>query len=60
LAGTDFQIGRQMNEKALQEIESLVQRQVQPMRTTTASAHYRRLAAAAMARRLIATLFGEQ
>jgi len=60
LAGTDAVIGRQIDEKALQEIENLVQRQVQPMRTTTASAHYRRLAAAALARRLTSTLFTEQ
>jgi len=29
---------------------------VQPMRTTVASAHYRRLAAAGLARRLVSTL----
>jgi len=31
---------------------------VQPMRTTVASAHYRRLAAAGLARRLVCALAG--
>ncbi len=57
LAGTDAIIGRPIDEKALQAIERLVQKQVQPMRTTVVSAHYRRLAAAALARRLAAALF---
>jgi len=57
LAGTDAIVGRPIDEKALQEIDRLVQKQVQPMRTTIASAHYRRLAAAALARRLTAALF---
>ena len=48
-----------MDEKLLQEIDRLVQKQVQPMRTTIASANYRRVAAAALARRLTATLFAE-
>ncbi len=60
LVGTDAVIGRQIDDKALQEIEQLVQRQVQPMRTTTMPAHYRRLAAAALARRLTRALFDEQ
>jgi 4-hydroxybenzoyl-CoA reductase subunit beta len=58
LAGTDVIIGRPIDEKALQEIDRLVQKQVQPMRTTIASAQYRRLAAAALARRMTAALFG--
>jgi len=60
LVGTNAMIGRQIDEKTLQEIERLVQKQVQPMRTTTTSAQYRRLAAAALARRLTAALFDEQ
>jgi len=52
-------IGHPIDEQALQQIDRLVQRQVQPMRTTITSAHYRRIAAAALARRLTATLFGE-
>jgi 4-hydroxybenzoyl-CoA reductase subunit beta len=59
LAGTDACVGRPLDEKALQDIDRLVQKQVQPMRTTVASAHYRRLAAAALARRLAAKLFSE-
>jgi 4-hydroxybenzoyl-CoA reductase subunit beta len=59
LAGTDPILGRSIDDKALQEIDRLVQKQVQPMRTTIASAHYRRLAAAALACRLAAMLFSE-
>jgi 4-hydroxybenzoyl-CoA reductase subunit beta len=59
LADTDAMIGRPIDQQALQQIDRLVQRQVQPMRTTITSAHYRRIAAAALARRLAATLFGE-
>ena len=58
LAGTDAAVGRPADAATLQEIERLVQRQVQPMRTTIAAAHYRRLAAAGLARRLVATLAG--
>ena len=57
LAGTDAFAGRTVDDKLLQEIDKLVQKQVQPMRTTLASANYRRLAAAALARRLTAQLF---
>ena len=57
LAGMDAFVGRPINEKTLQEIDRLLQKQVQPMRTTVASAHYRRLAAAALARRLTAGLY---
>jgi 4-hydroxybenzoyl-CoA reductase subunit beta len=56
LAGTDAFVGRSIDEKLLQEIERLVQKQVQPMRTTLTSANYRRVAAAALARRLTANL----
>ncbi len=59
LAGMDAMIGGPLDEKALQEIDRQVQKQVQPMRTTTASAHYRRLAAAALARRLVGALLAE-
>ena len=57
LAGTDAILDRPLDEKALQEIDRLVQKQVRPMRTTIASAHYRRLAVAALARRCAASLF---
>ena len=59
LAGTESFAGRSVDDKLLQEIDRLVQKQVQPMRTTIASANYRRVAAAALARRLTATLFAE-
>lgn len=48
--------GKTIDERTLQQIDRLVQKQVQPMRTTVASAHYRRLAAAALARRLVTQL----
>ena len=57
LAGTEAIVGRPIDENALHQIERLVQKQVQPMRTTIASAHYRRLAAAVLARRLVGRLF---
>ena len=60
LAGTDAFAGRSVDDKLLQEIDRLVQKQVQPMRTTIASANYRRVAAAALARRLTASLFAER
>ena len=59
LAGTESFAGRPLDEKLLHEIDRLVQKQVQPMRTTIASANYRRIAAAALARRLAARLFAE-
>jgi 4-hydroxybenzoyl-CoA reductase subunit beta len=59
LKGTEAFIGRPLDEAALQRLERHVQKQVQPMRTTLASAHYRRLAAAALARRLAGDLFSQ-
>ncbi|HEY1472888.1 MAG TPA: 4-hydroxybenzoyl-CoA reductase subunit beta [Pseudolabrys sp.] len=59
LTGTETFVGRSVDDKLLQEIDRLVQKQVQPMRTTLASANYRRVAAAALARRLTARLFSE-
>jgi 4-hydroxybenzoyl-CoA reductase subunit beta len=56
VTGTEDFCGRPVDEKLLTGIDRLVQRQVQPMRTTLASAHYRRLAAAALARRLVLAL----
>jgi 4-hydroxybenzoyl-CoA reductase subunit beta len=58
--GTDALIGKRIDEELLQTLDKLVQKQVQPMRTTIASAHYRRLAAAALARRLVSKLAAEQ
>lgn len=59
LSGTDAFSLRSVDDRLLQEIDRLVQKQVQPMRTTLASANYRRVAAAALARRLTASLFAE-
>jgi 4-hydroxybenzoyl-CoA reductase subunit beta len=59
LEGTDAFAGKELDDKVLQAIDRAVQKQVQPMRTTLASANYRRLAAAALARRLVAQLFAE-
>jgi 4-hydroxybenzoyl-CoA reductase subunit beta len=56
LAGTGAFAGRIIDGKLLGEVERLVQKQVQPMRTTITSANYRRVAAAALARRLVAAL----
>jgi 4-hydroxybenzoyl-CoA reductase subunit beta len=57
LAGTERLAGRAPDAALLQEIDRLVQKQVQPMRTTLVSANYRRLAAAALARQLTSDLF---
>ena len=59
VAETDALAGRPFDEKLLQQIDRLVQKQVQPMRTTLASANYRRVAAAALARRVTTMLFAE-
>jgi 4-hydroxybenzoyl-CoA reductase subunit beta len=59
LAGTSAIVGRPIDNNTLREIDLLVQRQVHPMRTTIVSAHYRRLAAAALARRCAASLFAQ-
>lgn len=59
LDGPDAFAGQALSDKVLQSIDRAVQKQVQPMRTTLASANYRRLAAAALARRLTTNLFAE-
>jgi 4-hydroxybenzoyl-CoA reductase subunit beta len=56
LQGVDALFGRTLDADALHHLETLVQKQVQPMRTTTISAHYRRLAAAGLVRRLTTAL----
>ena len=56
LTDTENFVGRFVDDKLLQEIDRLVQKQVQPMRTTLVSANYRRVAAAAVARRLVSKL----
>jgi 4-hydroxybenzoyl-CoA reductase subunit beta len=56
LNGTEAFLGRAPDQEAFQKLEVLVQKQVRPMRTTTASAHYRRLAAAALVAKLASAL----
>jgi 4-hydroxybenzoyl-CoA reductase subunit beta len=57
LAGTETFAGLAVDDQLLKEVDRLVQKQVQPMRTTLVAANYRRVAAAAIARRLTADLF---
>jgi 4-hydroxybenzoyl-CoA reductase subunit beta len=59
LAGTDALAGSPIDRRVLEDVDRLVQKQVRPMRTTIASAHYRRLAAAALACRLVVQLSGK-
>lgn len=56
LDGTDQLLGRPLDADALRSLDRLVQKQVQPMRTTLAQSNYRRVAAAALARRLAVRL----
>jgi 4-hydroxybenzoyl-CoA reductase subunit beta len=56
LHGTQDFAGRAIDDVLLRDVDRLVQKQVQPMRTTTVSSNYRRVAAAGLARRLITTL----
>ena len=60
LAGTAALAGRALDQALLRELDKLVQKQVQPMRTTLAQSNYRRIAAAALARRLVARLWSGQ
>ncbi len=57
VSGCETLIGHPLDADALQQIGKLVQKQVAPMRTTIAPAHYRRRVAAALASRLAARLF---
>jgi 4-hydroxybenzoyl-CoA reductase subunit beta len=56
LTGTDALLGKPVDDELLTQIDRLVQKQVQPMRTTLVSAQYRRLAAAGLARKLVRQL----
>jgi 4-hydroxybenzoyl-CoA reductase subunit beta len=57
LAGTEGLVGKALDTAALQSLERMVQKQVQPMRTTLASSNYRRVTAAALAKRLAVQLY---
>jgi 4-hydroxybenzoyl-CoA reductase subunit beta len=59
LDGTDDLVGKPVSEDTLLQIERLVHKQTQPMRTTMVSAQYRRLAAAGLARKLFKQLVTE-
>jgi len=53
LEGTGAFAGLALDDAAIDRLEKLVQKQVQPMRTTLAPGNYRRLTAAALTRRLV-------
>ncbi|ACE99298.1 4-hydroxybenzoyl-CoA reductase, beta subunit [Rhodopseudomonas palustris TIE-1] len=57
LAETAAFAQRSLDDALLREIDRLVQKQVQPMRTTLMPANYRRVVAAALASRITAELF---
>jgi 4-hydroxybenzoyl-CoA reductase subunit beta len=59
LAGTEDLVGKALDAAALQSLERMVQKQVQPMRTTLVSSNYRRVAAAALAKRLAVQLHND-
>jgi len=56
LDGTSDLLGRPVDADALQQLDRLVQKQVQPMRTTLLQSNYRRVAVAALTRRLVIRL----
>jgi 4-hydroxybenzoyl-CoA reductase subunit beta len=56
LEGTEPLVGLAVDDSALDRLDKLVQKQVQPMRTTLTPGNYRRLAAAALTRRLVQKL----
>ncbi len=59
LQGTGELAGCPLDSELLDRLDKLVQKQTQPMRTTAASAHYRRLAASALVSRIVQKLFAE-
>ena len=56
LGDTETLLGRPPDAETLRQLEKLVQRQVQPMRTTLTQSNYRRQVAGVLARRLTARL----
>ena len=60
LEGTDALRGGGLGEAALERLDALVKRQVMSMKTTFTSGHYRRRAAAVLARRLVQRLFDDE
>ena len=57
LEGTDAVCGGALDEAALDRLDALVKDQIMAMKTTFTSGHYRRRAAAILARRLVRRLF---
>jgi 4-hydroxybenzoyl-CoA reductase subunit beta len=60
LEGTGDLTGRSLGSDVLARLDRLVQKQVRPMRTTLLQSNYRRVAVAALARRLAADLAARQ
>ena len=60
LEGTDALRGGGLGEAALARLDALVKRQIMAMKTTFTSGHYRRRAAAVLARRLVQRLFDDE
>ena len=52
VAKTESLCGRRLDDSALVRLETLVRKQIQPMRSTLLTSHYRRRVGAALARRL--------
>jgi 4-hydroxybenzoyl-CoA reductase subunit beta len=59
LAGTHELCGGSLDAKVLAGLDALVRDQIMAMKTTFTPGHYRRRVAGVLARRLVATLFGE-
>jgi 4-hydroxybenzoyl-CoA reductase subunit beta len=60
IGGTEALVGKPVDDAVLAALGKLIQKQVSPMRTTTMPAHYRRRVAAALACRLLKTLWEER
>ncbi len=60
LEGTEALCGGGLDEDVLERLDALVSRQVMAMKTTFTPGHYRRRAAAVLARRLIRHLFDSE
>jgi 4-hydroxybenzoyl-CoA reductase subunit beta len=56
LEGTQDLLGQPVDDRSARALDRLVQKQVSPMRTTVTAANHRRLAAAALAQRLLREL----
>ena len=59
LEGTRELCGGPVDQRVLDGLDELVRDQIMSMKTTFTPGHYRRRVAGVLARRLVATLFGE-